>query len=82
MRPYFVNRLWTRCAASVRASFARDIGRTVASEARSYRRKKTVNAKNFTHPEHIIGIDHKLLTCYNLSTDSISIGGLDYGYIG
>ena len=74
VRPYFVNRLWTRCAASVGASFARDvhgvksdvlayltsvgascardIGQTVASKARSYRRKKTVNAKNFTYPSN------------------------------
>ena len=42
VRPYFVNRLWTRCAASVRASFARDIGRTVASKTRSY---KKISAK-------------------------------------
>ncbi len=32
--------------------------------------------------EHVVGIDQKLLTCYNLSTDSIGIGGLDYEYIG
>ena len=35
VRPYFVNRLWKRCTAFVGASFARDIGRTVASKARA-----------------------------------------------
>ncbi len=39
-----------RCAASVGASFARDLLPDVASKTRSYRRKKTVNAKNFTRP--------------------------------
>ena len=45
VRPYFVNRLWMLCTASVGASFARDIGRTVASTARSYNRKNGANGR-------------------------------------
>ena len=41
-----------RCAASVGASFARDRSPNVASKARSYRRKKTVNAKKLDIPLH------------------------------
>ena len=65
--PYFVNRLWTLCAASVGASFARDIASYILSERvwlatlgeRSRAKlapteEKTVNAKNFTP-----------LSCYN-----------------